>query len=852
MVPMMRLQTYQVFPDTPKSLSFLEKLSQNLWWSWNLDAIELFRRIDPRLWEVSGHNPILFSTLLSKERLESLAADDSYLAHLERVKENFTANFDQPDNPAESPYDPKDVIAYFSMEFGLHESLPIFAGGLGILSGDHLKAASDTAVPLVAVGLLYRRGYFHQFLDPSGWQQEEYPETDLYHLPIRRAKDAAGHLVQVSVPGPEGPMQAVVWKSFVGRVPLYLLDTNIPENPPEIREVTSRLYAGEPKLRLAQEILLGIGGMRALAAMGIESCVCHMNEGHCAFAGLERLAQTMASHKLDLQTAFEIVPRSTVFTTHTPVAAGHDEFPVDMVTPYLNPYAEIFGMPVDEILSWGQPPDAGSDSPVSMFILAIHLAQFCNGVSELHGSVARRMWSHVWPKLPDEEVPITHITNGVHIPSYISIENSLLFERYLGPDWHLCWTADCGSRIDEIYDEELWRAHEMARSRLIRFSRSQLVKQHGRRNAPKAVMEEAESVLDQEVLTIGFARRFATYKRANLLLQDPDRLEAMLTSETRPVQLIFAGKAHPKDNEGKALIQKLVEFCRNPAIRHRVVFIEDYEINVARHLIQGADIWLNTPRRPFEACGTSGMKAAANGVLNVSIMDGWWCEGYAEDRGWRIGNGEVYDDPHYQDAVESQALYNILENDIIPCFYERRNGDAPARWIGMMKASMKMAMQQFCAHGMVKKYESEFYLKAAQQYRLLLENHAEEARRQKKQRQRLKKRWKQIRIDPPVRNGDGPFRVGNTFHVTAQVELGELRPDEVDIELYYGLFKTLDTLKESHTAVMSVEEDRGNGTYVYGCDITCENSGRFGFTARATPRGDDRLKFSPGFFTWSE
>lgn len=849
---MMRLQAYQVFPNTPKPLSFLENLSQNLWWSWNLDAIELFRRIDPRLWEISGHNPILFSTLLSKDRLKNLATDDSYLAHLERVKKNFSAHFDNPTEPIKSSYNSKDVIAYFSMEFGLHESLPIFAGGLGMLSGDHLKAASDTAIPLVAVGLLYRRGYFHQFLDPSGRQQEEYPETDLYHLPIKRATNTEGNLFQVSVPGANGDMQADVWKLNVGRVPLYLLDTNIPENPREVREITSRLYAGEPKLRLAQEILLGIGGMRALAAMGIEPSVCHMNEGHCAFAGIERLAQTMAVHQIDLQTAFEIIPRSTIFTTHTPVAAGHDEFPTDMVTPYLKGYTEPFGIKLEEILSWGQPPGSGSDSPVSMFILAIHMAQFCNGVSELHGSVARRMWSHVWPKRPDEDVPITHITNGVHIPSYISIENALLFERYLGPDWNMCWSADCSSRIDEIYDEELWRAHEMARSRLIRFSRGQLVKQYGRRNAPKAVMEEAESVLDQEVLTIGFARRFATYKRANLLLRDPGRLEALLTSETRPVQLIIAGKAHPKDNEGKDLIQQLVEFSRKPAVLHRMVFIEDFEINVARHLIQGVDIWLNTPRRPYEACGTSGMKAAANGVLNLSIMDGWWCEGYSEDRGWKIGNGEDYDDPDYQDAVESQALYNILENDVIPCFYERRNGDAPGRWISMMKASMKMAMQQFCAHGMVNKYESDFYRQAAKQYHSLLENHAEEAKQQNQQRQRLKNLWNHIRIDPPTRNSDGPFRVGDTFHVTAQVHLGELRPDEVEIELYYGHFRTIDTLKKSHTAVMSVENDSGNGSYIYGCDITCESSGRFGFTARATPRGDDRLKFTPGLLAWSE
>ena len=849
---MNRLQTFQVFPDTPKPLSFLEKLSRNLWWSWNLDAIELFRRIDPRLWEESGRNPILFSTLIRQDRLESLAEDDSFLAHQERVKKKFVSQILTPTDLPESVYKKEDIIAYFSMEFGIHESLPLFAGGLGVLAGDHLKAASDLAIPMVGVGLLYRRGYFHQYLDPTGWQQEEYPETNLYHLPVKRAKDPGGGEVYITITGPEGPIRALVWKIRIGRIPLYLLDTNLPENPPQIREITSRLYAGESKLRLAQEVLLGIGGMRALEAMGIEPSVCHMNEGHCAFASLERLAQTMSNHNLDLNTVLEIVPRTTVFTTHTPVAAGHDEFPAELVKPYFTAFEEKLGISDKEILAWGQAPGAGPDGPLSMFVLAMHMSQYCNGVSKLHGSVARRMWAHVWPNRPDDEVPIGHITNGVHIPSWISIENALLFERYLGPDWYPNGSnGDISDRIEAIYDEELWRAHEMARSRLIRSCRSWMVRQYARRNAPKALMEQAEAVLDQEVLTIGFARRFATYKRANLLLQDPDRLEALITSKTQPVQFMFAGKAHPKDNEGKELIKRLVEFARRPAVRHRVAFIEDYDISGTRNLSQGVDVWLNTPRRPMEACGTSGMKAAANGVLNVSILDGWWDEGYSDTRGWRIGNGEEYKDHAYQDAVESQALYNILENDVIPCFYERKDGDAPSRWIKMMKASMKMAMQDFGAYGMVKTYEKRYYLPANNQYRKLLENDAAEAKNLHLQRRRLKKLWETIRIETPVRQKEGPFRVGHTFRVTAVVHLGELRPDEVDVELYYGSIKSIDALEASNTQAMAMVEDHGKGTYLYACDLTCQTSGRFGFTARVSVRGDDLIKFTPGFLTWA-
>ncbi len=849
---MTHIQTFQVFPAIPEPLSFLQVLARNLWWCWHLDAIELFRRINPRLWEESGRNPIVFSTLIPQQKLEKLSKDESFLAHQRRVKERFSAEILAPVRRIESPYGENGTIAYFSMEYGIHESVPIFAGGLGVLAGDHLKAASDRALPLVGVGILYRKGYFHQFLDPDGWQQEEYPETDIYHLPVKPAKDRTGKEVSVSVQGPTGEIQAAVWKIMVGRVPLYLLDTNLPENPPQIREITSRLYAGDPKIRLAQEVLLGIGGMRCLESMGIYPTVCHMNEGHCAFATLERLSQTISRYNVDLKTAEEIVTRTTVFTTHTPVAAGHDEFPVDIVKPYLDPLADRLGVSVEETISWGQAVKSGPDAPLSMFVLGLRMAQYCNGVSELHGKVARRMWSHVWQGTPEDEVPIIHITNGIHIPSWISIENAMLFERYIGPEWYLHMSnVETTRRIDEIYDEELWRAREMSRSRLIRSCRTLMIKQYSRRNAPKEMMRDAESVLDQDILTIVFARRFATYKRAYLLLKDPERLEAMITSEDRPVQFIFAGKAHPRDNEGKELIKSIIEFARRANVRHRIVFLEDYDINIARHLVQGGDVWLNTPRRPFEACGTSGMKAAANGLLNVSILDGWWCEGYAEGRGWRIGNGEEYTDPAYQDSVEGQALYNVLENEVIPCFYERKNGDIPGRWLKMMKESMSMAMQYFCTHTMVSKYEKLFYAPAAKQLFSLSSDNAKTAVLLSAQYKRLKTLWGNIKIEPPVRETEGTFRVGESFTVTAVVNLGELRPDEVNLELYYGPLKTVDVISESHHEEMTVKENRSNGAYLYTCNITCGASGRYGFTVRAVPKGDDRIRFAPGLITWA-
>ncbi|MBU4419924.1 MAG: alpha-glucan family phosphorylase [Proteobacteria bacterium] len=851
---MSHLKIFQVYPNIPKPLFFLEELSQNLWWSWKPHAVELFRRIDPRLWENSERNPIVFLSRISQERFEELAKDESFLAHQGQVKEKFGSRVSANVNLAGTPFGKDGVIAYFSMEYGIHESLPFFAGGLGILAGDFLKASSNLAFPLVGVGLLYRQGYFRQYLNQDGIQQEIYHETDLYNIPLERVCDSSGKEIKISLTGPDGEFHVIVWKIMVGCVPLYLLDTNIPENSQEIRDITSRLYADGQKVRLIQEVLLGIGGMRALEAIGIFPAVCHMNEGHSAFSSIERISQFIKRYNVDLKTALEIIPRTTVFTTHTPVAAGYDEFPNDIVRPFIRPLCKSLNTTEDEILSWGKPIGADPNEPFSMFVLGIRMAQYCNGVSKLHGDTVRKMWSFIWPKRAKAEVPITYITNGVHLQTFLSHEYTMLFERYIGPDWFMKSRApNIVRRIGAIYDEELWRAHEMNRSRLIGACRDLMAKQYGRRNAPKSVMQDVESVLDHDILTIGFARRFASYKRATLLLKDTERLEAIINSKTRPVQFIFAGKAHPKDNEGKELIKKIIKFSSRPSVRHRFIFLEDYDMHLAGLLVQGSDVWLNTPRRPFEACGTSGMKAAINGALNLSVLDGWWCEGYSEEieRGWCIGGTEEYSDPEYQDSVEAQALYNILENDVIPAFYERKNGACPARWVKMMKESIKMAMENFCSLRMVSEYRDRFYIPAIKRLDDLLENDAKEAREIAAQREKLRKFWSSIRVGDPVGDEKGPFSVGDSFNVDVVVNMGELSPEELEVHLVYGALKSLDELSETNVVQMKVLENRGGGEYLYNCKVPCGVAGRYGFTARIISKGDDWIKHAPGLIAWA-
>lgn len=850
---MNHFQPFNVAPAIPDKLHFLEVLARNLWWSWNADAIELFRRISRELWKEAQHNPVVFLNRLPQEKLNALLTDESFLAQMERVHKAYETAVLKPADTRNPFYQESDWIVYFSAEFGIHESLPLFAGGLGVLAGDHLKAASNIGLPLAAVGLLYRQGYFRQYLNNDGWQQETYPENEVHNLPLEKVLTPEGNQRQIRIPMPAGDLRAVIWKVQVGRIPLFLLDANIAENPPAFREVTAQLYGGDHQTRLLQEILLGVGGLQALLDMGVNPQVCHMNEGHSAFISLARMGHLMQAHKLDKKAALEIIARTNIFTTHTPVAAGHDEFPADMIRPIFETWHEWLHLSPDDLLGWGRSPHAAAHDPFSMTILALRFSQYANGVSKLHGSVARRMWAPLWPGKPEDEVPITSITNGVHSPSWLSPENSLLFDRYLGPQWQFR-PGDTAmlARIDQIPDEELWRAHELGRSRLIRECREHLVCRLKRRNAGRSELELARAVLDPHSLTIGFARRFATYKRAGLLLRDPARLEALLSGK-HPIQIIFAGKAHPRDNEGKDLIRQIIHFSRRPAVRQRIIFLEDYDIDIARFLVQGADVWLNTPRRPLEASGTSGMKAAVNGTLNVSILDGWWAEGYAPECGWSIGSGEEYQDAAYQDAVESQALYNLLEQDLAPCFYQRPDDHLPVMWVKMMKAAVKMAFSRFSSHRMVREYEERFYLPALKRSRELFANNLEEPRQLVKQHARLNRLWAQMQVGKPAAQlGADPLRVGDAFVITVPVRLGELKPDEVEVELYYGPLSMTGKIAVSHRQTMTLKETREHGDYVFECRLDCRTTGRYGFTARVIPHGDTWTQSLPGMITWAE
>ncbi len=848
---MNQIQVFNVAPSVPKELGFLEKLARNMWWCWNMDAIELFRRISPTLWRDCGHNPLEYLSKLPQKRMEALVRDDGFMSHLQQIKERFEKEV-EPYMDIDLSNKASRCVAYFSLEYGIHESVKCYSGGLGILSGDHLKSSSDVGTPLVAVGLLYRQGYFQQHLSKEGWQQETYPENELHYMPLTQAVGPGGHQLSITIPMPEHELKANVWRLDVGRVALYLLDTNIPENPPELRKINAQLYGGDRRNRLRQEMLLGIGGFKALIAMGYNPVVCHMNEGHAAFVNLPRIAMLMKNQGFDKKTALELVQKSSVFTTHTPVPAGNESFEVGLLRPHLEAIKHELGIEPDEIISWGQSYKRENPHEISMTVLGLKLAQFANGVSELHGQVARKMWTHLWKDRSAEEVPIGHITNGIHVPSWLSPDNTILFNRYLGPKWRSNPAdEDVVSRIATIPDEELWRAHELSRSRLVRTSREHLEHCFKQRNATRTEINEVRSVLEQDVLTIGFARRFATYKRGALLFKDFPRIEAILNNTDRPVQFIFAGKAHPADDQGKDLIRQIVQYTQKTNIRRHMLFLENYDMNVARSLVQGVDVWLNVPRRPYEASGTSGMKAAVNGVLNVSILDGWWCEGYSKDSGWAIGHGEEYDDQEFQDNVESQALYNILENEVIPTFYDRQSGEMPLKWLSMMKSSIAMGMNYFSSNRMISDYDSTFYKKAFRQYHELIDNGAAKAKELVSQKERFDALWHKVRVQMPMTDKDvGFLHVGDNFGVTSSVNLGDLKPDDVDIQIVYGPVDSEGKITKPIVENMKMVEARSGNLYLYRHEIDCESSGRYGFTARAVPAGDYWKADMPGFVTW--
>ena len=853
------VHSFTVIPRLPPRLESLRALAYNLRWAWDHETIALFRRLDDRLWESTGHNPALLLGRVDQSRLDAVAADEGFLDHLDRVHTSLEAYLADATTWHDRTFRERQLVAYFSAEFGVTECLSVFAGGLGGLAGDHLKSASDLGIPLVGVGLLYQQGYFRQRLNAAGWQQESYEDNDFHTLPLTLEAAPDGRVLVVDVPLENRQIRARVWRAQVGRVPLYLLDTNIPGNEQRDRDITDQLYGGDLDMRIRRETVLGIGGYRALEALGIEPAVCHMNEGHSAFLALERVRRLMEAYNLSFDEARAGAGGGLIFTTHTPVPAGHDRFPPELVLRYLSSYARTMRLGAEELLRWGREDPMDGSAPFNMTVLALRLASRSNGVSRLHGAVSRRMWQVLWPGLPAPEIPIAHVTNGVHFRSWISHEMNQVYDRYLGPRWReepadeTIW-----ARAADIPALELWRTHERRRERLIVHARRRLREQLERRDAPPSEVHAAAEALDPEALTIGFGRRFATYKRATLLLRDPARLARIVNDPARPVQFVFAGKAHPRDEAGKELIRQVVGAAGQLPLRGRIIFLEDFDLALARTMVQGVDVWLNTPRRPLEACGTSGMKAAANGALNMSTLDGWWDEAWRDSDpaagpvGWAIGQGESRADPDEQDGADALALYELLEHDVAPTFYDRDPDGLPRRWLARMKASISQLCHRYNTHRMVREYVEGYYLPAAARQTRRLADRAAGARQFAAWLERMREAWPAVRIESVEDRLPESVEVGQEVTMSARIDLNGLAPEDVAVQLLIGRIDANGEIVEPRVVPMIPAQGVGPAVEFQVRSVPCPDSGLHGYTIRVLPRHPDlEPDVIPGLIEWA-
>ncbi|MDP8991842.1 MAG: alpha-glucan family phosphorylase [Actinomycetota bacterium] len=838
------LRTFTVRSKLPEALAALDELATNLRWTWDRRTQALFRHMDPDRWEAGGRDPKEVLANASLEDLDALARDPGFLEDLEVARRELERYLEEPRWFQQRAGTTVRSVAYFSPEFGLSEALPQYSGGLGALAGDHLKAASDMGVPLTGVGLLYRQGYFHQDLDPEGWQVERYPSLDPNALPLRPVEGTRVHVELAGV-----PLTAQVWRADVGRVQLLLLDADVDENQPEERLVTDRLYGGGPEHRIRQEILLGIGGVRALEAVGREAQVFHTNEGHAGFLGLERIRRLITEEGLSLAESVEVVRAGTVFTTHTPVPAGIDRFPRELMERYLKSWADECDVSFDDLMALGHLPGEPPHAEFNMAVMGLRLAGASNGVSLLHGQVSRAMYQPLWPDLAVDEVPIGSVTNGVHGPSWVSAEMDDALSRHVSPTWTQA-EAPAWSGMEEAPDDELWAARARGRDRLVSEVRSRLRSSALARGANPSDAEWCDSVLDPDVLTIGFARRFAAYKRATLLLSQPERLEALLLSPDRPVQLVFAGKAHPADHLGKEMIRHVVQFFRAPRLRHRIVFVEDYDIAVARTLYQGCDVWLNNPRRPLEACGTSGQKAALNGALNCSVLDGWWAEMFDGENGWAISSAEWSDDLGRRDELEADSLFELLERKVVPLFYDRR-GEVPSGWLDRVRASLASLGPRVVAERMVRDYVEGLYEPMARRAETMSAAGRAAARSLSAWKQRVLAGWRDVTVDTLV-GETTPAELGAERTVELVVRLGPLSPDDVAVELLHGPLGPDGKPDLSAVEMDLVGPDDDAGRYRYAGRFTCGRAGRYGYTARVVPSHPDFLQPSEmGCVAWA-
>jgi starch phosphorylase len=826
------LGTLVVRPVLPGRISGLARLSRNLWWTWHHEAVRLWADIDRDLWRDSGHNPVALLARTDQARLDRLAQDPGFLERYDRVMGEFDGYMRAQDTwfERQHPDQAGRTYAYFAAEFGLHESLPIYSGGLGILSGDHLKSASDLGVPLVGVGLLYNQGYFVQRINAEGWQEAVYEKLDFTSAPVERALDPEGHPVEVEVEMPDRTVRAQVWLVQVGRVRLYLLDTDVERNRPEDRRLSARLYGGDIHMRIAQEKILGLGGVRALRQLGIHPEVWHLNEGHSAFLTLELLRERVLAG-LNWREACEAVAPGVCFTTHTPVPAGHDVFDRDLMELHFSGLRQELGMSLDEFMELGQTGDP-PEGPFSLTVLALRLSRQRNGVSRLHGEVSRRLWTSVWPLLPEGEVPIGHITNGVHHTSWVAAEMGELFDRYLGPGWRRDPTGADWSRLEQVPDDELWGVHQNLKASMIRHVRQKVQARLERLGLGPARRRAVDQMLHQEVLTLGFARRFATYKRALLLFSDLERLLALVNHPRRPVRLVFAGKAHPADAPGQELIRRLHELSLRPELQGHLLLVEDYDIETARRLVEGVDLWLNNPRRPLEASGTSGQKASMNGVLNCSVLDGWWAEAYNGKNGWAIGEERAYGSAEEQDLADAASLYNVLENEVIPLYYERDEHGLPRGWVARMKEAIRTLTPVYNTHRMVCDYTSQMYVPACRKaLRAAAEGYAL-ARELARWRQEMARAWDEVELE-----GEGPgvseATRGQRLQFAARARLGRLSPEQVRVEVVAGRLR--EGILEAPQTVSLECRGAQNGSWLFEGTLCPDQTGNIAYGLRLLP-----------------
>ena len=828
-----------VNPQLPKSIEKLGEISENLWWSWNTEFLKIFKEIDIDLWEQCNKNPVKFLRLVDQEKLERASTDPEILKNYRINVDNFESYMKSRTTwfSKQYPENKDDVIAYFSAEYGLDETLPIYSGGLGILSGDHLKSASDLGIPIVAIGLLYKNGYFNQKINRNGEQVSEYYNIEMDNLPIKPLKDENGEDVIVNIKLQKDKLYIKVWKICVGRVNLYLLDTDIPENKEEYRGITLKLYGGDQEMRIRQEMVLGIGGVKVLQELGITPKVYHMNEGHSSFLVLEAIKQTIKQKQVSFEIAKDIVTAKTVFTTHTPVPAGNDIFPIGLVEKYFDGYWKDLGITKEQFLELGMKPRDESKNSFNMGILALKIAGKKNGVSRLHESVSRELFSDVWPDIAPQESPITYVTNGVHTCSWLAPNLKELYNQYLEPYWQdRIYSDETWKRIDKIPDKELWEAHKQRKIKLLKLVRDNVTARLKNNGVHYEKIREIVSGLNPDALTIGFARRFATYKRAALIFKDLERITQILNDTNRPVQIIFAGKAHPADKEGQDLIKYIHEISLMPQFKGKIFLLENYNINVARHLVSGVDVWLNNPRRPMEASGTSGEKASVNGVVNFSILDGWWAEGYNTKNGWAIGTNEEYYSYEEQDLADSESIYRTLEDKIIPAYYNKNEKSISETWIRLMKNSIMSTGGKYSTARMLVDYTEKLYmplLNLTNKYFSSLENVTEYNRI----KQELYANWNDIKITQENNADNITVDAGNKIKVSCKVELPNIDKDYIQTECYYGKILENGIVEDINIMPMDlVEENNETKTYTYETKIEMKTGGNYGYTFRVMPK----------------